>query len=181
MTNDPTNKEPDEITPETQEKALVNYVESYFPEKRIRFVIYQTLGKSVKDAARLTGYTESTGYNLNSQIRNNSKLQQKIFKETEKITTDYKAQHKLALPLLWDTKMQALNDIRSGKKDMSKYLKLLRDMEQIAGVIQEEGPREQTINVDKLQVLIQNSFGNDTPESVSSNDPPIEVGYTEQS
>jgi hypothetical protein len=148
--------EPDK---DLQERALVNYVESTYEDKQTRFYIYQVMGRTIKDSARLSGYSEQYGYNLAHKMRNNPAWLEKLKPLADNITTEYKTHHKLALPALWQVKLNALDKMRTDPEMVIKNPKLLRDMEQIAGAIEDEREARQVVNVDKMQVIIQGALG----------------------
>jgi len=154
-----------------QDQAAINYIDSVCDDKQVKLYLLQAFGKTTKDAAKILGYSISYAYNLSLKMRNDPKWLDKLKPYADKIAEDYKTRHKIALPSIWEVKLGALNKMRSNPELAIRHPKLLRDMEENAGVIRPEGAPQQTINVDKIQVLVNNTLGNETQPPDNSETP----------
>ena len=124
--------------------------------KREKFFLYWILGLPTNTCGKLAGYTESYSYKLVSQYNKQPKLRHTIDKFLNVMPERYQSICKLRLAEIAEIEGAAIQEYRKDPKLLIDKPQLAKSIKQSAGVLGEEHPQAQTINVGSINVLMQN-------------------------
>ena len=149
------------------DKALPAVVESMAKDligdspdsKQQLFYIYYMFLGSITEASNLAGYSYNHARKLAKRFRGSRVLQQQIMSKAEALPSKYKTFVKLLTPRIAMLDLATVKQYESNPEYLVKHPKALRDLKQIGSLIDPEVTAGQTINIDKMQVIIQQALG----------------------
>lgn len=145
--------------------AVVSMIEAKAVNNKDKFFLYLHFTDSILSAAKLASISPSYAYKLSSRYKIDASLQKRVADVSKLVPAKYKQAHILALPKVFRIKLKALEEMETDPKLAIRNPILLRDIERQAG-LDVEPEAKQTINIDKMMVLVKESMNVDHNDTV---------------
>jgi hypothetical protein len=145
-----------ELVPVDAAQEMVNtLVTARNWDNQVKFSIYRLFGLPVREAAKLTGFSDKYGYKVNSMLKNDDKLKSRV----ERILSDFPDKYRLVckarLPWLSEIEGKALAEYDEDPKLMIQKPQLAKQIKQAAGALPQDIPPVQpTININELKMIV---------------------------
>ena len=126
--------------------------------RRTKFAMLRIYGFSQQEAAEICGYHPGSGARLERQMRTDQRYMKEVAHVLDAIPDHYRSFAKARLPDVAEVEAKALEEMKQDPKLAIKHPGLIRSIKGSSGVTDEPPQQPQMVNIDKMQVLVQQTL-----------------------